>query len=43
MKAFAWWVGRRKDAPEMWAARRKYEEKHETWEVRADEEMGVGG
>ncbi|MDP3104888.1 MAG: hypothetical protein Q8M95_09825 [Candidatus Methanoperedens sp.] len=30
--------GRSKDAPLLWAAQRKYEEKHE----RADEEMDVG-
>ena len=34
--------GRSKDAPTLWAAQRKYEEKHETREVRADEEMDVG-
>ncbi len=34
--------GRSKDAPAMWAAQRKYEEKHERAEVRADEEMDVG-
>jgi len=34
--------GRSKDAPALWAAQRKYEEKHERAEVRADEEMDVG-
>ncbi len=34
--------GRSKDAPTLWAAQRKYEEKHEKPEVRADEEMDVG-
>jgi hypothetical protein len=34
--------GRSKDAPAMWAAQRKYEEKHEVHGVRADEEMDVG-
>ncbi|MBU4221208.1 MAG: hypothetical protein KKD46_03535 [Euryarchaeota archaeon] len=34
--------GRSKDAPAMWAAQMKYEEKHERAEVRADEEMDVG-
>ncbi len=33
---------RSKDAPALWAALRKYEEKHERSEVRADEEMDVG-
>jgi hypothetical protein len=33
---------RSKDAPVLWAAQRKYEEKHERTEVRADEEMDVG-
>ena len=35
--------GRSKDAPVLWAAQRKYEEKHERAEVRVDEEMDVGG
>ena len=34
--------GRSKDAPAIWAAERKYEEKHMAPEVRADEEMDVG-
>ena len=34
--------GRSKDAPLLWAAQRKYEERHEKGEVRADEEMDVG-
>ncbi len=34
--------GRSKDAPALWQAQRKYEEKHEAPEVRADEEMDVG-
>ncbi len=34
--------GRSKDAPALWQAQRKYEEKHEEPEVRADEEMDVG-
>ncbi|MCE8422606.1 MAG: ATP-binding protein [Candidatus Methanoperedens sp.] len=34
--------GRSKDAPELWAAERKYEEKHIALQVRADEEMDVG-
>ena len=34
--------GRSKDAPALWAAQRKYEEKHERAQVRADEEMDVG-
>jgi hypothetical protein len=34
--------GRSKDAPALWAAQRKYEEKHEKPEVKADEEMDVG-
>lgn len=34
--------GRSKDAPAIWAAERKYEEKHRAPEVRADEEMDVG-
>ncbi len=34
--------GRSKDAPKMWMAQRKYEEKHEAPEVRADEEMDIG-
>ncbi len=35
--------GRSKDAPAMWAAKRKYEEKHQKARVRADEEMDVRG
>jgi DNA helicase HerA-like ATPase len=34
--------GRSKDAPALWAAERKYEEKHNAPEVKADEEMDVG-
>jgi DNA helicase HerA-like ATPase len=34
--------GRSKDAPALWAAQRKYEEKHRAPEVRADEEMDIG-
>ncbi len=34
--------GRSKDAPAMWAAQRRYEEKHQGVGVRADEEMDVG-
>ncbi len=34
--------GRSKDAPALWISQRKYEEKHEAPEVRADEEMDVG-
>ncbi len=34
--------GRSKDAPALWQAQRKYEEKHEAPEVRADEGMDVG-
>jgi hypothetical protein len=34
--------GRSKDAPALWQAQRKYEEKHRGAEVRADEEMDVG-
>jgi DNA helicase HerA-like ATPase len=34
--------GRSKDAPALWAAQKKYEEKHRAPEVRADEEMDVG-
>ncbi|MDD5617392.1 MAG: hypothetical protein PHH85_14475 [Candidatus Methanoperedens sp.] len=34
--------GRSKDAPAMWEAQRKYEEKHERAQVRADKEMDVG-
>lgn len=34
--------GRSKDAPAIWAAQRKYEEKYRAPEVRADEEMDVG-
>ncbi len=34
--------GRSKDAPAIWEAERKYEEKHERAGVRADEEMDVG-
>jgi len=34
--------GRSKDAPALWQAQRKYEEKHEAPEVRADEEMDIG-
>ncbi len=34
--------GRSKDAPALWQAQRKYEEKHEVSPVRADEEMDVG-
>ncbi len=34
--------GRSKDAPALWEAERRYEEKHERAEVRADEEMDVG-
>ncbi len=34
--------GRSKDAPAMWAAQRKYEEKHRGVGVRVDEEMDVG-
>jgi len=33
---------RSKDAPALWAAQRKYEEKHQGVGVRADEEMDVG-
>ena len=34
--------GRSKDAPALWAEQRKYEEKHQVAEVKADEEMDVG-
>ncbi|MCZ7393942.1 MAG: ATP-binding protein [Candidatus Methanoperedens sp.] len=34
--------GKSKDAPALWQAQRKYEEKNEAPEVRADEEMDVG-
>jgi len=34
--------GRSKDAPAMWAAQMKYEEKHQEAGMRADEEMDVG-
>ncbi len=34
--------GRSKDAPVLWAAQRKYEEKYQGTQVRADEEMDVG-
>ncbi len=34
--------GRSKDAPALWEGQRKYEEKHEAPEVRADEEMDIG-
>ena len=34
--------GRSKDAPLLWAAQRKYEEKHQGAGVRADEEIDVG-
>ncbi|KCZ71921.1 putative ATPase [Candidatus Methanoperedens nitroreducens] len=34
--------GRSKDAPMIWQAQRKYEEKHQAQEVRADREMDIG-
>ncbi len=34
--------GRSKDAPMIWQAQRKYEEKHQAPEVRADKEMDIG-
>ncbi len=34
--------GRSKDAPALWAAQRKYEEKHRAPELKADKEMDVG-
>ncbi len=34
--------GRSKDAPALWQEQKKYEEKHEAPEVKADEEMDVG-
>ncbi len=34
--------GRSKDAPAIWAAEKRYEEKHRAPEVRADEELDIG-